>query len=421
MSGLLGECGSDNRVQQLFTASAEMRGTLRGWLAARQLSQLARVWVEGVEVDWSALHGDTPPSRIAAPLYPFARERYWLPPADDASAGSRITQSERRRVEPSEQRPGRNFQPLEAAASENADAALEHYLLVPGWRALERAPTAHDVTGAFPLAGEGILVVAQEHDWREIADRLTDAHHRLPDAHLEIGALRRQLQQVGAIRHLVWIASGRTASSVHDVQLVAQAEALIGGLFRWIKALLLEGYGERPLAWTVITCDGGAVFKGDAVNPAHAGVVGLAGSMAREHGEWSVRVADRQRGDPLPLEQIVALPRNTSGEMLAWREGRWWQPCLRPATDRGGRAPAMRQCGVYVVFGGAGGIGQAWSEAMVRRFDARLIWVGRRAPTAEVLDRIGQVARHGRAPQYMQADLGDDAALARVRDQVRQR
>ena len=52
-----------------------------------KLDKLAELWVEGVDVDWSALHpatdgGAPAPQRIVLPLYPFAKERYWL--EDDA-------------------------------------------------------------------------------------------------------------------------------------------------------------------------------------------------------------------------------------------------------------------------------------------------------------------------------------------------
>ena len=420
VNGLRGECSSDNRVQQLFTASAGMRATLQGWLIARELSQLARVWVEGVEIDWRVLHGGTPPARIAAPLYPFAREHYWLPPAEGNVLTSSRGREALRLAERRESRPTLQVRRFETVATREGEAAFEHSLLIPGWRALDRTFMSQEAAGEFPLNGGGVLVVAQARDWREIAARLPDAQHMVPDAHLEIGTLRQRLQRLGTIRHLVWIAPGRAVGSVLDAQMASDADALIGGLFRWIKALLLDN-AERHLAWTVITCDGGAVFKSDVVNPAHAGVLGLIGSMAKECGAWPVRVADRHWGEPFPLEQIRDLPRNTSGEVLAWREGRWWQPCLRLAEDRGHGALPLRQRGVYVVFGGAGGIGRAWSEAMVRRFDAQLIWVGRSALTDQLRHRIAQVARYGRAPDYLQADLGDAQTLAAVRDHVHQR
>lgn len=48
---------------------------------AGDLDKAAALWVRGTDIDWGELHGGEPMRRIAGlPTYPFARERYWLPP-----------------------------------------------------------------------------------------------------------------------------------------------------------------------------------------------------------------------------------------------------------------------------------------------------------------------------------------------------
>lgn len=53
-----------------------------------KLDKLAELWVDGLDLPWEKLHRDAGcngrrPRRIALPLYPFAKERYWL--EDDTS------------------------------------------------------------------------------------------------------------------------------------------------------------------------------------------------------------------------------------------------------------------------------------------------------------------------------------------------
>ncbi|WP_307852184.1 SDR family NAD(P)-dependent oxidoreductase [Streptomyces sp. b94] len=46
------------------------------------LTELARRWLGGADVDWAAWHAGRPgaaPRRVRAPRYPFAAERYWIP------------------------------------------------------------------------------------------------------------------------------------------------------------------------------------------------------------------------------------------------------------------------------------------------------------------------------------------------------
>ncbi len=40
-------------------------------------------WAKGAAVDWSLLYEGEKPKRVSLPVYPFAKERYWVPvPAD---------------------------------------------------------------------------------------------------------------------------------------------------------------------------------------------------------------------------------------------------------------------------------------------------------------------------------------------------
>jgi acyl transferase domain-containing protein len=48
------------------------------WIAGGKLSGLLELWVDGLELDWNRLHGEVKPRRMVLPLYPFAKERYWI-------------------------------------------------------------------------------------------------------------------------------------------------------------------------------------------------------------------------------------------------------------------------------------------------------------------------------------------------------
>ena len=45
----------------------------------KELVSLAQLWVKGVVIDWSMLYSEeNSPNKINLPVYPFARERYWI-------------------------------------------------------------------------------------------------------------------------------------------------------------------------------------------------------------------------------------------------------------------------------------------------------------------------------------------------------
>ena len=64
---------------QLISQDKEIQETLIDkWLSSNQLATLAGTWVEGLSFDWNRLYGMVKPRRIDLPLYPFAKERYWI-------------------------------------------------------------------------------------------------------------------------------------------------------------------------------------------------------------------------------------------------------------------------------------------------------------------------------------------------------
>jgi len=63
---------------------ADSRARIGRLLAEQDLGAVLQAWVEGCAVDWSLLHRDWQVQRLALPTYPFARQRYWLPVAQDA-------------------------------------------------------------------------------------------------------------------------------------------------------------------------------------------------------------------------------------------------------------------------------------------------------------------------------------------------
>jgi len=52
------------------------------------LSALGRLWLAGLEIDWSAIHADSAARRISLPGYPFQRKRYWIEPNRAASTAA---------------------------------------------------------------------------------------------------------------------------------------------------------------------------------------------------------------------------------------------------------------------------------------------------------------------------------------------
>src|SRR5262249_10389242 len=57
------------------------------------LATLGRLWLGGVQLDWSAFYANERRHRIPLPSYPFERQRYWIEPGKINSNVGRVVAS----------------------------------------------------------------------------------------------------------------------------------------------------------------------------------------------------------------------------------------------------------------------------------------------------------------------------------------
>ncbi|MEV4517107.1 SDR family NAD(P)-dependent oxidoreductase, partial [Dactylosporangium sp. NPDC049525] len=280
------------------------------------------------------------------------------------------------------------------------------------------APTRHEPATPVP-SGDGVFVAPS---WELVPSaELTGEPVSGPVVVVgEAGPLRDRLVAAfggvvgvpdGAVGHVVWLAQ----PSSSDV--VAAQESGVLGLFGVVKDLLDRGVGDRAVGLTVVTVGCVSVF-GEELLPAHAGVHGLVGSLAQEFPHWQVRLLDLPTDTAAWPSDVVLAGVSAGWRGWAFRDGGWyrcrWLPAAVPAATGGG----FRRGGVYVVVGGAGGVGVAFSEYVARVYGARLVWLGRRNLDAEIEGLLDRVGRVGPRPVYVRADVTDRAAVEAAYRQV---
>ncbi|WP_161624828.1 non-ribosomal peptide synthetase [Streptomyces spectabilis] len=228
----------------------------------------------------------------------------------------------------------------------------------------------------------------------------------------------------GRIARIVWVAPAESPDGMVRGQERGAVE-----VFRTVKALLALGHGTRDLAWSLYTFGTQPVRDADPVAATHASVHGLAGSLAQEHTRWTIDVADLPHpdsgdrvGDRLGEERHLTGVR--PGTTVALRGGRWFSHELLPTTAPEPATGTYRHGGVYVVIGGAGGIGELWSRYMVDRYRATIVWIGRSPLADGVEERLADLAERARAagaaaPSYVRADARDHASLRAAHTRIK--
>ncbi|WP_438018417.1 SDR family NAD(P)-dependent oxidoreductase [Sorangium sp. So ce315] len=387
-------------VQNLLTALPAQGGDPQAY--RESLTALADVYCQGYQLDWQKLYGDVRPTRVRVPTYPFARKRYWIQPVPRTPAAAAATEL--------------------ATSSDRSDSPRAGSPLV-GLRRLVRVWEPVEVPeGALPRAfageGEGTLVIGGD----EVAREAIRARHPravfsdiAPDDHPS--AIAHRLKRVQAIEHVLWIAP-RAPMTEPDALVDAQERGVLHG-FRIMKALLASGHEASALAWTIVTTRTQAVHRTDEVEPSHAGIHGLIGAMAKEYPGWSIRLLDFESDADWRTSRWFEVPPDHRARCWARRGGQWHQAQLVDAQPvEAAASGAYRRGGVYVVIGGAGYVGAAWSEWVVRRYQAKVIWLGRREKDAAIRAKIDRVANFGPAPEYISADATDRESLERAHAQI---
>jgi polyketide synthase PksN len=287
--------------------------------------------------------------------------------------------------------------------------------LLPAWD-----PARERETEAWPRTFDVVGIVAATPAARDVLVTRYPAAHVLP-AYGSQREIDDAVRNAPVLDHLIWVAPEYAEPASADRLVDAQSTGTLH-VFRTVKAVLAAGYGNRPLGWTLITHRAHAVHEAEPLDPAHAGIAGLAGSAAKEYPLWTVRVADVEEYDSASLSAVVNLPADPDGDLRIRRTGTWYRQRLLPVRSGAPEASRFREGGTYVITGGAGGLGVALSEHLIRRHRAQVVWLGRRPHDSRIDAAIGRAADSGGpAPHYVQADATSAESLRRARDEADRR
>ena len=195
-------------------------------------------------------------------------------------------------------------------------------------------------------------------------------------------------------------------------------------LFRSIKKLLDSNYRNHPLHITVLTSNTQKVFPDSQVTEAGAGIIGLIGSLAREQPHWHIRLIDLPATLPSGTEATAVLrcPFHQQGAVTAYRHEGFFQRRLYPLElTAKGASDKIRTEGVYVILGGAGGLGQVTTRHLIEKYDSQVIWLGRREENPGISAALQQMEQLGRRPVYIRCDATDKASLEAAYRKIKER
>jgi acyl transferase domain-containing protein/acyl carrier protein/SAM-dependent methyltransferase len=309
---------------------------------------------------------------------------------------------------------GRPLAHDKAATPDAADAESQGLFVAPVWIPVE--------AGADLAVRNGVLLVIGGTTQARAALADCDPATRFLPANVaeDEQQLRRAIAERGDISRLLWLVDEDEPSSLADESILhAQSRGVLLCL-KLAQALLAAGYGDRPLDWLTVTRSAVAFAGATRINPVHAGLQGMIGSIAREYPTWRARLVDVPANEPVPVQALTRMAFER-GPVLAYRNRRWHERRTCAVTPPQQDEYVIAAGSVCLIIGGAGGLGQAFSRVLLRRTpDLQIVWMGRR-PQAAVQAGIDELASLGPRVHYVQGDTADRTSLENAHNAIHAR
>lgn len=294
---------------------------------------------------------------------------------------------------------------------------LERLFYRPGW-SFAPAAARPDATGG------GATMIVTAAGTESLADALQHAFGGRRVVRVDVRVLasaefERALQGNAELREIYFLPAAVTGTFPLE-SLEGLRDRQHGGvhaLLALVQALNRLGWRDRALTLVIATRAVHSVVPGEAIQPWGAELVGFGKSLAKEYPRWNVRCVDLPASPDNEYEAgadaLLREPHSTRAEEAAWREGRRFVRSMEPIRIAPAAAP-YRKRGVYLLLGGAGGLGWEYARHLASTTQARVALVGRREPSPENQARLAELARLGGEGLYVRADIADAEALRRA-------
>ena len=386
--------------------------------AAFMLSALGRLWIAGVEVDWSRLHEGERRRRVALPTYPFERERHWIDPRPvEAAPGAALLRADDMRdwfTQPAWRR----------AAPVSPGDPLDGPVLV----FTDRSPVVRALVEQVRRAGIDVVVATRGARFSAAGPNgYTVMQGNADDA----AALLAALREAGRSPRRILFAWPLEDASI---------EAGFLSLLALSQAMGSEEISQVQL--TVLTTGAARVVGDEATDPRLGTLVGAVRVIPTELPGINARLVDvpvAERANARLTELLLAELVAGDYDIVALRGPDRWVPSLETLPLGPVATSPFRDGGAYLITGGFGGLGLSVARHLAHAHGARIALVGRHAmPARESWDAwikshdahdestrrilmVRELEAAGASVLPVNADVTDARAVKKGIDLVRQK
>ncbi|MEQ9672603.1 SDR family NAD(P)-dependent oxidoreductase [Coleofasciculus sp. G2-EDA-02] len=403
------------------------------------LNTLGKLWLEGVQVDWSGFHLHEKRDllkaarlryRIPLPTYPFERQRYWIDPPEESANSRQVTLSKKPNIAdwfyvPSWKRS------ITSTCKVNGTSVHSSILVF-----VDECGLGVQLVEHLQQASQDVIIVKVGSGFSQLSDGVYSLNPRQKDDYKAlVDALITQDKRPSKIVHLWNVNNKKTGiySGVFQPNLHPELEF---GLIKYAQdlgfyslLLLAQALGKQNLADNVkilvVSNNLQDVTGEEILCPEKATLLGPVNVISQEYPNVNCKSIDVviPATEKLVDQLLAELAIQSSDRIIAYRGNHRWVQTFEPIRleDAVEGTSRLRKGGVYLITGGLGGIGLVLAEYLAKTVQAKLILTGRSAfPTKDeweqwlvTHDEQDSISRKIRKVRELEA-LGAEVLVASV-------
>ncbi len=348
------------------------------------LNTLGRLWLFGVQIDWSGFYANEQRYRIPLPTYPFERQRYWISP----------------------QAQPRDVRATEVSLSKKPDIADWFYL--PFWK--QSAPP--ELLGKGDLAEQNFCTLVfidecglgsqmvkrlEQQGQDAIAIQIGSEFSKLSTGLYTLNP--RQSNDYDALLNELLAQNKIPKTIIHlwsvtpDYHAESELEWFDSAQYLGFYSLLFLTQALGKQNWTdkfqitVVSNNIQSVTAEEMLCPEKATVLGAVKVIPQEYSNISCRSIDVALPKPGSWQEeklvdylLDELQTKSSELVIAYRGLNRWVQTFEPVrlSEGKGKTSRLRNGGVYLITEGLGSIGLILAESLAQTVQAKLVLIGQK-------------------------------------------
>jgi acyl transferase domain-containing protein/acyl carrier protein len=365
--------------------------------AALLLNILGRLWLAGVEVNWSGFYTHEQRYRLPLPTYPFERQRYWIDAEIPTQASDKLENKQGKKPN------------------------ITDWFYLPSWKRVPIIKTEEISSGCSLVFvdeyGVGLQLIQQLQQLGQdiITVKLGAKFNQVnsntytinPAQANDYQNLLQQLHEHGKIIQKIihfW-------SLTQSQNLAWESTQNLGfySLVYLAQAIGQQQISSDAIQIVVIANHLHDITGNEELFPEKTTILGACKVIPQEYPNISCRLVDillpTSTSEDFLKVLLAELTAKSEDSIIAYRNNYRWVQTFEPIALEPGSVDQnrLRQGGVYLITGGMGGMGLVLAEYLAKTVQAKLILLGRSLPTGS--EKIQQLEALGAEVLVLSADV----------------